>query len=43
METYSKLFRIAGETDSRAVDDAWVHAYDNIINKGSDWKKATDE
>lgn len=43
INTYSELVKIAGETDSRAVNDAWVHAYDDIINKGADWKKYTDE
>lgn len=41
MTTYSNLFRIAGETDARAIDDAWVHTYDSIIEKGENWKDDT--
>ncbi len=34
------LYRIAQEEDSRVVQDAWVNAYDEIIDSGDQWKDA---
>lgn len=40
MTTYSNLYAIAGAADSRAIDDAWVNAYKDIITNGDLWKDA---
>ena len=40
MTTYSNLYAIAGAADSRAIDDAWVNAYRDIITNGDLWKNA---
>lgn len=34
------LYRIAQEEDSRVVQDAWINAYDEIIDSGDQWKTA---
>jgi hypothetical protein len=38
--TYSKLYGIAQEEDSRVVEDAWINAYSDIINSGDSWQNA---
>lgn len=40
IQASSDLYRIAQEEDSRVVQDAWVNAYDKIIESGNDWKDA---
>ncbi len=40
IQASSDLYRIAQEEDSRVVQDAWVNAYDEIIDSGDQWKTA---
>ena len=40
IQASSDLYRIAQEEDSRVVQDAWVNAYDEIIDNGDKWKTA---
>lgn len=41
--TYSNLYAIAQEEDSRVVADAWVNSYAELIDNGGKWKEATTE
>ena len=38
IDTYSKLYSIAQQEDIRVQEDAWINYYDDIINKGDEWK-----
>lgn len=40
IQASSDLYRIAQEEDSRVVQDAWVNAYNKIIDNGDQWKTA---
>ena len=40
IQASSDLYRIAQEEDSRVVQDAWINAYDEIIDSGDQWKTA---
>ena len=40
IQASSDLYRIAQEEDSRVIQDAWVNAYDKIIDNGDKWKTA---
>lgn len=40
IQASSDLYRIAQEEDSRVVQDAWINAYDEIIDNGDQWKTA---
>ena len=41
IESYSNLYAVAQEEDSRVVADAWVNAYGTMISDGETWKTAT--
>ena len=40
IQASSDLYKIAQEEDSRVIQDAWVNAYDEIIDSGDQWKTA---
>lgn len=40
IQASSDLYKIAQEEDSRVVQDAWINAYDEIIDSGDQWKTA---
>lgn len=40
IQASSDLYRIAQEEDSRVIQDAWINAYDEIIDSGDQWKDA---
>lgn len=43
IQTYSNLYAVAQEDDSRVVADAWVNAYSTMISDGETWKTATSD
>lgn len=43
IQTYSNLYAVAQEDDSRVVADAWVNAYGTMISDGETWKTATSD
>lgn len=43
IQSYSNLYAVAQEEDSRVVADAWVNAYDTMISDGETWKTATSD
>ena len=38
INAYSKLYSTAQQEDIRVQEDAWINYYDDIINKGDEWK-----
>lgn len=43
IQSYSNLYAVAQEEDSRVVADAWVNAYGTMISDGETWKTATSD